>query len=265
MKKFSIGLSLVGLAMLNLPLALSADQDEMRAALTDVWYMMPKQGMQTQFETAVKTHMAFRSDAGDSREWEGYSVALGSNPGLYQWRYCCFDWADQDSYVAEDQENGYSANWIANVDQYVDHYHHYIERMDWETSNWPEDMGQDAYYGVTTWSLKTGAGPGPEEARKQLSQIAMDKGWAEAGNMWLWHERIGGQPRLMIVSPYKNFADMKPPEQSFFEFVSKTVGSAEEAGKMFDQFTAGLTGSDYTLWAYRPDLSASSTSGSDDD
>ena len=265
MRKFSFIASLAGIAMLVLPLTLSADHHEKRADLTDVWLVMPKQGMSMQFESAVKSHMAFRADAGDSRQWEGYSVALGSNPGLYQWRYCCYNWADQDSYIAEDADKGYSAHWFANVDQYVDHYHHYIESMDWENSNWPEDMGQDAYYGVTTWDLKQGAGPGTDEARKQLSQIAMDEGWDDAGNMWLWHSRIGGSPKLMIVTPFENFAAMEPPEQSFFEFVSEHVGSAEEAGKMFAQFTAGFTGSNYTVWAYREDLSASNMAGSDDD
>ncbi len=262
MKRFSIVLRLAGIAMLILPLTLSADHHEKRAELTDVWLMMPKQGMATQFEDAVKSHMAFREDAGDPREWEGYSVALGSNPSLYMWRYCCFNWADQDSYTSEDADKGLSENWFANVDQYVDHYHHYMESMDWETSNWPEDMAQDAYYGVTTWDLKEGAGPGPNQARKQLSQIALDEGW---DYKWLWHSRIGGSPKLMIVSPYANFAAMEPPEQEFFEFVAQHLGSEEEAGKIFDQFASGFTGSDYTVWAYRDDLSAGSVAGSDDD
>ena len=74
----------------------------------------------------------------------------------------------------------------------------------------------------------------------------------------------------MIVSPFENFAAMEPPEQSLFDFVSEHVGSAEEAGKIeghgaFAQFSAGFTGSSYTVWAYREDLSASEMSGSDDD
>jgi hypothetical protein len=134
--------------------------------------------------------------------------------------------------------------------------------MDWENSNWPEDMAQDAYYGVTTWDMKQGAGPDSDYAMKQLSKIAMDEGW---DYNWLWHTRIGGTPKLMIVSPYENFATMEPPEQPFFDFVAEHVGSAEEAGKIFNQFSSGFTDSSYTVWAYRDDLSMSGTSGSDDD
>ena len=264
MKKDSFVISFVGIAILILPLTLWADHHEKRAALTDVWLMMPKQGMQTQFEDAVKSHMAFRADAGDSREWAGYSATIGSNPRLYQWRSCCFNWADQDSYIDEDEEKGLGAHFLANVDQYVDHYHHYLDSMDWESSNWPEDMDQYAYYGVTSWTRKQGAGPGSNEAMKQLSQIALDEGWDDAGNMWLWHSRIGGKPMLMIATPFEDYAAMQPPEQSFFEFVSEHVGSQEQAGAIFDQFSSGFTDTSYTVWAYREDLSASGESGSDD-
>ena len=263
MKKLSI-LSIIGLALLTLPLALWAQEDE-RAPLSDVWLVMPKQGMAMQFEDAAKTHMAFRADAGDSRDWEAYAAAIGKNPQLYQWRAGGLNWADMDAYTTEDQENGYGDHWFANVDQYVDHYHHYMERADFENSHWPADLGQHPYYAVTSWTMKQGAGPGPDEARKQLSKIAMDEGWTDMGNNWLWLNRIGGTPTLMIVSELDDYADMEPPEQSFFEFVSEKLDSEEEAGKIFAQFSAGFSDSNLTVWAHRPDLSSPSESGSDDD
>jgi hypothetical protein len=260
MKKFSIA-SIIGMAMLILPLGLWA-QDDDRASLSDVWLIMPKQGMATQFEDAARTHMAFREDAGETRNWETYGVALGSNPMLYMWRASSMEWADQDSYIAEDEDKGLGANWMANVDQYVDHYHHYIEEADYENSNWPADLGQNTYYGVTTWTWKQGGGPAADEARKQLSKIGLDEGWEYN---WLWLERIGGEPQLMIVSPYENFAAMEPPENTFFELVTETLGSEEEAGKIFAAFSGGFTGSSYTIWQHRPDLSSPEMAGADDD
>lgn len=260
MKKSSLFTSLLGTAMLIIPLGLWAQED--RAPLTDVWYMVPKQGMVSQFEAAAKTHMAFRRDAGDSRSWEAYDAAVGGNPMLYQWRAGGLNWADMDSYAQEDQENGYGANFMENVAQYVDHYHHYIERSDYETSNWPEGLGQHAYYGVTTWTWKQGAFAAADEARKKLSQIALDGGW---DSHWLWHSRIGGRPALMIVTEYENYADMAPPEQPFFDFIAEELGSEEEAGALFQTFASGFTESNYTIWQYRPDLSSQEMAGSDDD
>ncbi len=60
---------------------------------------------------------------------------------------------------------------------------------------------------------------------------------------------------LAIVSSYDNYADMEPPEQSFFEYASEKLG-AEEAGAMFSDFGNGFTDSDYTVWAFDEDLSA---------
>lgn len=260
MRKLSIA-SIIGLAMLTLPLGLWAQEDE-RAPLSDVWLVMPKQGMGLQFEDAVRTHMAFRADAGDTRDWETYGVALGRNPMLYQFRVSSINWADQDAYVTEEQEKGLEQNWFANVDQYVDHYHHYMESADYENSNWPADLGQNAYYGVTTWTRKLGAFGPTEEMRTQLSKIAMDGDWEYN---WLWLSRIGGEPTLMIVSPYEDFAAMAPPEQQFFDFVAEKLGSEEEAGKIFAQFGAGFTESSYTVWAHRPDLSSPEMAGADDD
>ena len=259
MKKPSLVTGFFAAVLMLVPLSLWAQ--DMRAPLTDVWYMVPKAGMAAQFEAAAKAHMAFRRDAGDSRQWEAYDAAVGGNPMLYQWRAGGLNWGDMDNYAKEDQQNGYGANFMANVAQYVDHYHHYIERSDYENSNWPADLGQQPYYGVTTWTPKMGAGPASEEARKTLSKIAMDNGW---DSHWLWHTRIGGTPALMIVTEYASYADMAPPEQEFFDFVAEKLNSEEEAGKLFAAFSSGFTGSNYTIWAYRPDLSSQKMAGSAD-
>ena len=89
-------------------------------------------------------------------------------------------------------------------------------------------------------------------------------GWGDAGNHWLWLSRIGGSPTLMLVTEFDDFADMAPPEQTFFEYVSEQLGSDEEASAMFAAFGSGFTDSSYTVWAHRPDLSSGGTAGGDD-
>ena len=62
---------------------------------------------------------------------------------------------------------------------------------------------------------------------------------------------------IAIVSSYENYADMEPPEQSFFEFASEKLG-AEEAGAMFSDFGNGFTDSEYTIWVRDESLSSPS-------
>ena len=88
--------------------------------------------------------------------------------------------------------------------------------------------------------------------------MALSEGWSEAGNSWLWLSRVGGKPIIMVVTPFSDYADMQPPEPSFFEFISEKMGSEEAAGALFDTFGSGLAGSDYTVWQHRPDLIPSS-------
>ena len=246
----------VSAAALLLPTGLLADHHEdERAPLTDVWFVAPKKGMEDQFEEAVTNHMAFRADVGDSRSWQAYTPVIGHKLNLYVFRACCIDWADQDAYSAENEEKGMSENWNANVHQYVDHYHHYFDSNDWKNSHWPDEGADGPYYGVTTWTRKPGAFGGAEAVREQLSQMALNDGWAERGRNWLWLERIGGEGKLIIVSPYASYADMAPPEQEFFAFVAEQLDSEEEAGALFSQFGAGFTDSDYTVWRHREELS----------
>ena len=251
------------LGALSLLLACSTGAQDDRATMTDVFLVMPKAGETAAFEQALRAHIAYRQDAGEQRSWEAYTVALGSNPRVYQFRSGGMDWGDFDAGVAEDAEKGLGAHWADNVDQYVDNFHHYIEVSDYDNSHWPADMGQYTYYGVTSWSVDESAGAGPYEARVELSRIGLEGTWAETDDYWMWLSRIGGSPTLMIVSPYESFADMAPPEQEYYDYVVENVGE-EEANRLFSTFSEGYGSSSFTVWAHRPDLSVSAGSGDND-
>ena len=257
MKKLSTISSFLVTAALLVPLTACADHHEEEAAaptLHDVWLVVPKQGMEQEFFAAVAADTALRIEGGDSREWQIYTVAVGDHPNVVQFRYCCFDWADQDAYDADEEEKGFNDHWNEKIAPLIEHYHRYFEISDMENSHWPEGEGDGPYYGVTTWTDKQGAGPESSAARVKMSQMAINDGWAESGNNWMWLSRIGGIDKTMIVSSFENFADMAPPEQSFFEFMTETLG-AEEAGKVFSDFGSGFSSSDYTVWLHQPELS----------
>lgn len=259
MTKTSKWTSLASIAILALPLALTAQEEEgaeeAPAPLSDVWMIVVKPGMQAEFDAAMATHMQFRKDAGESRDWQGYRVAVGHNMAPVQMRSCCFNWADFDAHVAEDAEKGLSADFSANVGQYVDHFHHYIEQFDWENSHWPDTGTSGPYFAVSSWTNKQGRGPESSDAKSKMSQLALEEGWATDDNNWLWMSRAaGGDAVTMLVSSYANYADMEPPEQSFYEFTVEQLGEVE-AGEMYDDFGGGFKDSDYTIWVLDEDIS----------
>ncbi len=242
-------------ALLLAPLVASADDHE--PDLASVWIIAPKQGMTAELEKALREHAAMREKGEDSRDWDLYDVAMGDHMGIYQVRYCCFDWADEDAYSAENAEKGFGEHFQKTVAPYVDHMHHYFERLDLENSYWPADMPQKRYYGVTSWVWKEDASPEVTEVRKKMSQSLIDAGWGER-EPWLWVSRIGGKRMLMIVSAYDSYADMAPPEQNMYEFMlENTEMEGDDLDAAFSTFGTGFSSSDYTVWQYRPDLSVS--------
>lgn len=254
MNKISTMVASVLIVCLLLPLSVLADSHEERGGLADVWLMKIKDGMENEFVAAAKEHMAMRAAKGDSRKWEGYRSVIGDHVNLIQFRACCYDWAELDGYDKESIEKGFDEHWGENVGQYVDHYHHYLETMDWENSHWPDgERTAGPYYGVTSWTYKMGGGSATGDAMKEMSRIAKEVGWGD-DNEWLWHSRVGGKPMLMIVNSNASYAEMAPPEKSFFEAVSEHLGSDEAAQAMFDQFSSGLAGSSYTIWMSDEDL-----------
>jgi hypothetical protein len=250
MKKTSVFVGMICSAALLMPLSVTSQEEEgPPGPLSDVWLIVPKAGMDAQFAEAAAAHIQFRVEAGESRTWQAYRVAVGHNVDVIQYRSCCFEWAGLDANEAEDAELGLSANWNENVGQYVDHYHHYLETADWENSHWPfpDDSTAGPYYSVTTWTDKQNRGPASNRARVRLSELAKEHGWTDAGNEWLWLTRETGKAMTMIVSSHENYADMAPPEQGFFEFLAEKIGE-EGAGAIFDAFGSGFTDSDHTIW-----------------
>ncbi len=251
------------IAALVLPLGAVADHHKAAEAaeeqppLTDVWVLIPKRGMEAEFTKAAAKHMAFRAKAGETRSWSGFRPVIGEKMAVVQFRSCCFDYADLDANMAADVKLGLNDNWNANVDPYVDHYHHYIDSNDWENSHWP-DGSNGPYYGVTSWKLKENAGPGSGEARKKFSQLAIKEGWAE-GHNWLWLSPIGGADKLALVISMESLADLAPEENTFFEFLTEKMGSAEDAMEIFEQFGSGFASSDYTVWMHDTEISTPST------
>ena len=257
--KRRITAGLVAAALFGLqPLVALADNHE--PDLSSVWIFAPKQGETAEFEKAIREHAAIREKGGDSRAWQVYSVAMGDHMGIYQVRHCCFDWADEDAYNAENADKGFGEHFQKTVAPHVADTHHYFERSDLENSYWPDDLGQKQYYGVTSWIWKEDAGPEVTEVREKMSQALMEAGWGE-DNPWLWLTRIGGKPMLMIAQPYDSYADMAPPEQNMYEFMlDKSDMTSEDMDAVFSTFGSGFASSDYTVWQFRPDLSV----GSDD-
>ena len=240
---------LVSCCLLLAPTANAQDEDPPNIA--DLWIVTVDYPNSAAFEEAFKTHLAARTEAGDSRNWQTYTVVAGGELDTYGVRYCCFNWADADAYAEWFQSSGILDHWNEHVAQYVDDYSHHFQYLDLDNSNWPEDPPDYRYFGVTSWQLKPGTTGTRRAAIKALSAVGKEHEW---GLPWSWQSSIGGDDTLSLVTPYANFADMEPPEQSFFEFATEHLG-AEETARLFNEFGSSFWSSEYNIYEHRPDLS----------
>jgi hypothetical protein len=194
-------------------------------------------------------------EKGDSRAWQTFMPVLGEGIGrTVAFRYCCFDWADQDAYNMEAREKGFDEHWNAHMGSFVEDVSHYLSYIDMENSNWGDEEGPFTYYGLNNVSIRPGKYADFEKMKAKFTQMAREHNWQDGKLYWAWTSRIGGKPLETLIAPFKDYADMAPPEPSFREFVMETVGQ-EKAEAMFARFSATIADEDYTVWRLLPDLS----------
>ena len=224
--------------------------------LSEMWTMTPKSDQRAEFMKGLKAHMEFRTEAGDPRVWKTYTPMLGDEIGIFGVRYCCFYWADVDAYREWSEANPeVGQHWEENVGPHVEKYGHFYDRIQWANSNLMSEWGPYRYYGVTEFTPAPGKAGELDAARNEISQVALNHGWATEEHPWIWSTNIGGTPKETLVIPYKRFADMDRDEQSFFNFLARVLGSEEAADRLFSGITDNVSSQSYQIWELHEDLS----------
>lgn len=250
MKKMTTGL-LALTALLCAPLAL-ADNHAKPPNIASTWKMTPKSDVgSAAFEEAMKTHMSWRMENGDSRSWQVYQVQTGGDRGDYYVRACCFNWADQDIYEKWGYDNNVGTTYYEQLGNMVEELTHVYQAIDTENSHWDEEKSPFYYIGVTQFAPNPAKQMQTGQTVEKMSQLAIEKGW---DSNWAWYTTIGGEDNLMLAAGYRNYADMAPPEQSFYEFAVEHLGE-EDATEMLEDFGEGFWTSSYTIYRWREDLS----------
>lgn len=231
------------------PLTISAD---MPRNLADAWIMVPNEGQADKFEAAFKKHIKFRLEKKDPRQWETYTPIVGDDLSYYVVRHCCSSWADIDSYRDWAVKAKVSEHWNKHVAPYVKRIEHYFDELDFANSHWPNSNSDFKYYAVTTYHVKMGTSGNIAQGKKALSDAAKAMKWPYS---WSWAESIGGTNQLMLVIPYKSYADMAPPKVSFYQSVVNHLNDKAKADEMFKQWSSNFKSTNYSIYTMRTDLS----------
>ena len=247
-------LSLFAYLFVLLPLAGQAADQPPR--LAEMWTMTPKADDSAAFWEGMEAHMKFRTEAGDPRTWKGYTPLLGENLSMFAVRFCCFNWADADAHREWDKNNPeVNKHFNEHVAPHVESWGHYIDEVSWVNSNIKRDWGPYRLFGATEFKLKPGMAGQFDEVRDKISQIALNQGWATPEHPWIWASSVGGEPSETIVIPYRNYAEMDRDEETFFNFLSRVMGSDEAAEELFQKMAASIESQSYQIWELQEEVS----------
>jgi hypothetical protein len=226
--------------------------------LAEMWVVTPRHGQESEFNKALADHMAYRVEHGDPRAWQSYTPMLGDKLNRVAIRFCCFKWADQDSYEAwGDEAEKINTHFKENVAPLTSKWEHYFESIDWGNSHWVDAAKSYPYFAVTEFNIKPGHGGDFDTARDAMSQIAINQGWATDDRSWLWATTIGGKAQESIIIPHENFASFDRGEEDFASFLSRKMG-AEKAAELMKQFSSASRSTDFQIWKHVEELSMSS-------
>lgn len=207
------------------------------------------------FMAAIKEHTAFRMENGDPRSWQVYTPTLGDDLQRVVIRGCCYEWKDMDSYDAWSQENpAFMQNWRETAGPFMKSYGHEFHVIDWDNSHWGADDGPFRFVAVTTYHIKPSHVTQFEEARRTVSQIALDQGWANDDRVWLWSSSVGGGTEYSLVIPHANYADMDLDDSAFAAFLTGKLGE-DRAREVMSNFMSSIEKTEFQLWEHHPDLS----------
>ncbi len=223
----------------------------MPGALADFWIFWPKAGHEAQFEAGVKTHLAWRKQAGEGWTWEAYQPVVGTDMGKFVYRSGDHHWADFDAQQAWETANKAGDAFNRDVAPHVERYEHIVDESDYAVSHWVESPDY-RYFSVQTHKLVPGGSGAVREASVEIHAALQAGGWPMSYGI---SREIGGSGAFVLVFPHKSYADMADPKPGFMEVLAKGAGSAAAAKAMLDKFEGAVAEVDTTIYAARPDLS----------
>lgn len=227
--------------------------EEMKAPgkVAELWIFWPKEGHAEQFEAAVKSHLAWRKQAGEPHVWTAYTPIVGDDLTFYVYRSGEHQWADLDANEAWEQKTKAQDQYGKDVAPHVGRVEHYFTEDDLDHSRWDESK-QYRYFQVEDLKVRPGAQGQLTDALNKVQKAAVDGKWP---NSYAISWTIGGSGGMTVVFPYENYAAMQEPEPTFMKVLATSLGSEDAARATMKQLNESFEETHTTIFAVRPDLS----------
>ena len=217
-----------------------------------VYVLTPMPGKAVAFEQALKTHAAWRMQAGDPWTWSVFNIITGEHAGSYLVGSWGHKWADLDAYDAGFGAKG-SARFDTDVGPLLASWTSWIQVGDTANARMPET---DEGFNLVTFILYDVK---PDKWRAfQAAVSAVDKALAKNNypGHWAWFTRQdGGRGPVRGLAVFnKDWAGFQEPDPNALQLVTKEYGS-DMTDHILQDFTGSYYSAELEMMRWRPDLS----------
>ena len=192
-----------------LALALTGAAVHAQQTIAINYSVVPKTGMTTQFEAALKNHVAWRVANGDPWTWGVSMRVAGDGLGEYSIRSSGHSWADLDAYDADFGPVAFD-NWMATVQPLVESVSNTISVINEDWSHRQPEGRAVNLVNIATFHVR----PGQQERFNELvGQATTALKAANVDYYWLFSTPVvgGGMgPVWNVVGLADSWTDMEP-------------------------------------------------------
>lgn len=215
--------------------------------------LTPKAGHEDQFRDAMKDHMKWRAENGDSWRWNAYDVIAGYGSNQIHFRSWGHEWADMDAYQTGEFRDAANAHFQENVAEHLKKGMMTVDEDDNDISAWPTE-GYYPLVNIIGHHLKNGKVRQWYDAAKAIHG-ALQAGGFENHYGFSWTVAGGKEPYVTLVLFAENWAGFADPDPSVYSIVVEQLGE-EEAQKQFQAFSSAIKSSQSWILRHSKDLSS---------
>lgn len=202
-----------------------ATAQEEPGTVSRIYNFKVKNGMEQQFEEAIKAHIAFLQENNASWPWTGFTVETGPNSGWYGFVSGGHTWADFDHYDATIREAA-MGHFQSTVSQYVETFNSVITMGMPHMSNPAPDTMVPGFAQVIHYHVKFDMAEDFAHVATKIHKGLKAEGWSE-NYLWSTAASGGEGPMFTLVLLYESWADMAEPEETFEQVLQEHYGATE--------------------------------------
>ncbi|MGD8326940.1 MAG: hypothetical protein PVF65_08500 [Sphingomonadales bacterium] len=219
------------------------------------YVLTPKAGHEDQFRDAMKAHMKWRAENGDSWRWNAYDVVAGHGSNKIHFRSWGHKWADMDAYQSGEFRDRANANFEENVAEHLKKGMMFIDKDDDDISAWPTE-GYYPLIQLVGHRLKHGMVRQWYDAAKTIHG-ALQAGGFDQHYGFSWTLVGGKEPYVTLVLFSQNWAGFAEPDPTVYDIVVEQLGE-EEAKAAFQAFSGAIASAESWMVRHNKDLSTPS-------